>query len=181
MNTQTKPKRQRRKILQEGSLINNIMGNNSTLPKVGEGATRLWYTDRSCYDVVEVSECGRYVKLEELAAVADRSKNIEMGHQNWILNKTGVFIDVEWYRGAWRIVRHEVEFTKEFKEEANRNGADDFYGIYLCKHYPELSKEIYCDEPYPQKVVEGITRKKKVYDKVNLVFGTKDYYYDWDF
>jgi len=158
------------------------MGNNSTLPKVGEGATRMWYSDRTCYDVVEVSECGRYVKLEHLDAKYDKSKGEpQMGHQNWVFEKTGSFIDVEWFRGAWRIKSYEIVFTDEFKAEANRNGADDFYGIYLSKTNPELSKEIYNGEPYPQKVVEGITRMKKVYSKISIVFGCRNYYYDWSF
>lgn len=182
MNTTTKPKVQRRKINQAGSLINNMMGNNATLPKVGEGATRLWYTDRDCYDVVAVSECGRYVKMEYLDAKYDKSKGeAQMGHQNWVFEKTGQFIDLEWYRGAWRIVNEQVVFTKEFMQEAQTKGETDFYGLYLSKAYPELSQEIYNGEPYPQKVVEGITRKKKVYSKINIVFGVRNYYYDWSF
>jgi hypothetical protein len=182
MNTTTKPKVQRRKINQAGSLINNMMGNNATLPKVGEGATRLWYTDRDCYDVVEVSECGRYVKMEYLDAKHDKSKGEpQMGHQNWVFEKTGQFIDLEWYRGAWRIVNHQVVFTKEYMEEADKNGADQFYGIHLSKTNPKLAEQIYKGEPYPQEVVEGITRKKKVYSKINIVFGVRNYHYDWSF
>lgn len=39
-----------------GSLFNHLMGNNATLPEVGKGATILHWTDRSAYEVVEVSE-----------------------------------------------------------------------------------------------------------------------------
>ena len=39
-----------------GSLSNYLMGNNATLPEVGKGATILHWTDRSAYEVIEVSE-----------------------------------------------------------------------------------------------------------------------------
>jgi hypothetical protein len=182
MEKTIKPKVQRRKLNQAGNLMNHLMGNNATLPKVGEGATRLWYSDRTCYDVVEVSECGRYVKMEELDAKYDKSKGEpQMGHQDWVFEKTGYFTNLEWYRGAWKIVTHKVVFTKEFMEEADKNGADKFYGLYLSKTYPELSKEVYQDDCYPQKVVEGVTRMKKCYDKISILFGCRNYHYDWSF
>jgi hypothetical protein len=84
------------------------------------------------------------------------------------------------------VVTYQVVFTKEFEKEANENGADDFYGIYINKTHPELAKEIYRNvwgeqDCYPQNVVEGITRKKKCYNKINIVFGVRNYHYDWSF
>jgi hypothetical protein len=38
--------RQKTKVGVDGSLMNQLMGNNSTLPKVGEGATIMYYSDR---------------------------------------------------------------------------------------------------------------------------------------
>ena len=35
--------RQKTKVGVDGSLMNQLMGNNSTLPKVGEGATIMYY------------------------------------------------------------------------------------------------------------------------------------------
>ena len=43
-------KKQSRKVGVAGGFINQMMGNNSTTPKVGEGATILMYSDRESYD-----------------------------------------------------------------------------------------------------------------------------------
>jgi hypothetical protein len=174
-------KKQKMGYNETGSFFNHMMGNNSSIPKVGQGATRLYYTDREPYQVVDVSVCGKYAKLEEYEGVWDNTKEGGMGHQNWIYKPTGRFIDIVWYRGSWKIMGKEVVFTKEFMEEADKNGADKFYGIYLRNKYPEKADEIYQGEPYPQKVVEGITREKKVYNKINILFGKMEKYYHWEF
>ena len=49
-------KTQKRKVGVAGGFINQMMGNNSTLPVVGEGATILMYSDRHAYEVIEVSD-----------------------------------------------------------------------------------------------------------------------------
>ena len=48
--------KQSAKIGIAGSFINQMMSNNSTLPEVGKEATVMHYTDRSCYEVIEVSK-----------------------------------------------------------------------------------------------------------------------------
>ena len=47
-----------------GSLMNYLMGNNITVPVVGEGATVLGYTDRHAYEVIEVSPDFRSVTIQ---------------------------------------------------------------------------------------------------------------------
>lgn len=65
------------------------MSNNASLPVVGKGATQLHYSDRSCYEVIEVSKDGKTVILEYLEAKWDSTKQGGQGHQNWILEPTG--------------------------------------------------------------------------------------------
>jgi hypothetical protein len=67
MKTKTKFQ-QRAKVGVAGSFHNQLMSNNATLPEVGKGATELHYTDRTCYEVIEVSEDKMTVKLERLEA-----------------------------------------------------------------------------------------------------------------
>ena len=55
--------RQKTKVGVDGSLMNQLRGNNSTLPKVGEGATIMYYSDRSAYQVTWVSDCGTKCKI----------------------------------------------------------------------------------------------------------------------
>jgi len=46
--------KQNRKIGVAGGFINQMMGNNSSIPVVGKGCTILHYSDRSAYEVIEV-------------------------------------------------------------------------------------------------------------------------------
>lgn len=166
--------RQKAKVGVAGSFINQMMSNNATLPKVGEGATELHYTDRTCYEVIEVSDDYKTVKLERLEAKADPTKQNGEGHQNWILEPTGQFITVVWRHNAWRVKSNVVKFTKEFIEKADK------FSLSLCLT-EEQRKAVYGDDVHPRNVVEGITRAAVEYHKINLLFGVKDYYYDWSF
>lgn len=177
---ETTEKRQRSKVGVAGSFINQMMANNATLPKVGEGATQLHYSDRTCYEVVEVSEDGKTVKLESLNAVWDKTKPGGMGHQNWVFENTGRFSTVIWRNNAWRTKTRSIVFTKEMIDKAAENG---FYSpaAYVYKTDRELHEKIYKGDTWPQTVIEGITREKFEYPAIKLLFGVKDYYYDWSF
>lgn len=173
-------KTQVKKIGQQGSLINQIMGNNSTEPVVGEWATICHYTDRSVCKVVEVSEDGMSCKVEHYDATADKSvvaegKELPIGHQSWKFHSLGYTSTIVWRQGAWRIKTRSVEFTKEYKEKF-----PEVFSISktLSK---EMVEEIYQGRPWPQKVVEGITKEKFEYPKISILFGKCDYYYDWSF
>jgi hypothetical protein len=176
----TSVKKQTAKVGVSGSLINQMMSNNSTLPEVGKGATELHYSDRTCYEVVEVSSDGKTAKLEYLEAQWDKSKEGGQGHQNWILKPTGSFITVTWRNNAWRKIIKQVVFTKEFTEELNSKGIMSGAN-YLKANNPELFEEIYQGDVFPQKIVDGYTKEKTTYDKIRILFGVKDYYYDWFF
>lgn len=167
--------KQTSKVGVAGSFINQLMGNNSTVPEVGKGATQLFYSDRTCYEVVEVSEDKTMAKLEYLEAKADASKPLGMGHQNWILEPTGQFITVVWRRNKWCVKGSEVVFTKAF--------ADAHKGRFLSQCLtPEQKEIIYADGSfYPTGVIDGITKKKDTYNEIKLLFGVKDYRYDWEF
>lgn len=172
---ETVNRKQTKKISSSGSFMNMMMGNNSTLPVVGEGATKLLYSDRLPYQVVEVSEDFKRVKLEEYSAHADKSTDTQMGHQNWKLCGTGQFITVVWKWGAWREESEVIRFKNTYRD------------LYPDVHMLSTTltdvqrQEIYQGEPYPQRVVEGITEKKKEYNKISILFGRMEYYYDWTF
>jgi hypothetical protein len=79
--------------------------------------------------------------------------------------------------GGWKEVYHEVVFTDEWIEQANANGI-----FALFKSLTEEQQEaVYGGDIRPKNVVEGITRKKKGYSKINILFGACDYHYDWTF
>jgi hypothetical protein len=175
--TTTKQFQQRHKVGVAGSFINQMMSNNATLPEIGKGATKMHYTDRTCYEVVEVSDDKKTVKLERLEAVADPNFKNDIGHQNWILNPTGQFVTVVWRRDAWRIKSTVIRFTKKFVASAEAAG---HFAIARALT-PEQHAAVYGDDIRPRNVVDGITESAFEYSKINLLFGVKDYYYDWSF
>lgn len=162
-------KRQKAKVGVAGSFFNQLMSNNSSVPVVGKGATQMHYTDRSCYEVIEVSDDGKIVKMEALdAEFAGEAGTAQMGHQNWILKPTGRFTTVAWRHGAWRQKSQKVMFTEEYAKTLNGkfHGSEDY-------------KKCFVDGE--MVVVEGITELKTEWHKINILFGTKEYYYDWSF
>lgn len=175
---------QRAKVGVAGSFFNQLMSNNHSIPEVGKGATEMHYTDRSCFEVIEVSQDGKIVKLEALEAEWDKTKPGGQGHQNWILKPTGHYRTVQWRHNAWRVVVTEIEFTKEFEKEAEDKGGFS-RAKYLKDNYPEVYAKVYDPNsrkyPHPGAVVEGFTREVKRYHKINILFGQKNYYYDWEF
>ena len=168
--------RQRAKVGVAGSFNNQLMANNSTLPVVGKGATEMHYTDRSCYEVIEVSKDYKTVKLEELSARHDKSKEGGMGHQNWILEPTGRFIHVYWKYGAWRTKKVEVLYEDAYYEAYEKRKRE----IGHKEAYAEMIAPLF-DGNGNLKFVEGKTKQKTNWDKMKLLFGVKDYHYDWEF
>lgn len=170
---------QKAKVGVAGSFINQMMSNNDTIPKVGKGATKLHYTDRTCFEVIEVSADCKTARLEYLKAELDQSLGGGHGHQNWVLKPTGSFITVTWRQGAWRVVCKEVVFTDEFVKDCETKGIK-FIGRWM-RDNPELADKIYDGDVRPKNVVDGYTKEKTTYNKINIIFGIKDYYYDWSF
>lgn len=159
-----------------GSLQNSIMGNNSTLPVVGKGATIIRYTDRQVAEVISVTSDGKRAKLEYLEAKRDKTKEGGMGHQNWIFEPSGNFFEIVWKWNSWRVVIEYVDFTEEYKQKCENQNTT--YRKLLTE---ETFKEVYQNEVFPVRVVDGVTEKKIKYSKINILFGQKDYHYDWTF
>ena len=173
-------KKQRMKMPKGGSFQNWLMSNNSTLPKVGEYATIMSYTDRDVAIVREVSADGMQCVIEDCHTVAKRGQDgnyLPMGHQCWEHTPSGHKKTLRWYRGKWCIVGREIVFTEEFRKSID----SEFIGIHLHKNNPELLKQVYGDHHMPINVVPGVTREKKTYAPMRILFGACDYYYDWTF
>jgi hypothetical protein len=166
---------QRRKVGVAGSFINQMMGNNKTLPEVGKGATIMHYSDRDAAEVIEVSADFKTVKLESLTARYDnavhKNGHAPMGHQDWILEPTGHFFTVVWKWGGWKVESNVVRFTKAFNEQCEKTG---------YRLTDEQRKAIF-NEDGTKNVVEGMTERAKEYSKISILFGCKDYHYDWEF
>jgi len=164
---------QRHKVGVAGSFINQMMSNNNSLPVVGQGATEMHYTDRDCYEVVEVSADYKTVKLEALEA-KPRVIPSPIGHQDWVFEPTGSFCTIVWKWGSWKRKYKAIEFTKEFLATVPTMGA-------ARSLTDEQREQIYKGHPFPQVAVEGITKEVTKYSNIRIFFGSKDYYYDWSF
>lgn len=159
-----------------GSLFNYLMGNNATLPEVGKGATILHWTDRSAYEVIEVSENKMECTIQRYDP--ERVDGLGMSDsQDYKYEKlTEEKMHLVWRQGAWREKGSEIVFTKEFI------AAHPEHEWSLANALTEEQRsEIYQGEIYPQKAVAGITREKKVFPKVSIIFGVKREYYDYSF
>jgi len=174
MPTKTKKKVQRTPF-KGGSVHNYLMSNNATLPVVGKGATEMLYSDRRVYEVVKVSDDGKEVTLERLDTVADKTMPCEMGHQNWVHNPTGQFFTIVWRNGAWRNVVTQVIWDELFYA----NTMDKM--VHGSESYKQIMNECWDDKNDTLKVIPGKTRIKMSYPKINILFGVKNYYYDWEF
>lgn len=173
--TITTEKRQKHKVGVAGSFINQMMANNCSVPEVGKGATRLSYSDRHCYEVIEVSKDGKTAKLEALdAQFAGAPGTGDIGHQNWKLVPTGRYSTIVWRHNAWRFKVTRLVLTEQFVQNYN-----DAIGT---EKYPAIKAERDALFATGDLIFsEGKSEYKTEYNKVNILFGVKDYYYDWSF
>lgn len=147
-----------------GSLVNYLMGNNSSVPEVGKGATLLHYTDRSAFEVVSVSPDGKRVTLQGCKAIrVDTNGMSDAQEYRYELGDSQ--FDVVWRNGAWRREIVEVWYTDAALE----------------LHWDVLKS--LCIDPVTEKrkIVDGLTFIKKSYPKVNILFGVKQAYHDYSF
>lgn len=148
--------------IETASLVNHIMSGAKGEPKVGEGATILQWTDRQAYEVLEVSDNGKRAIIQKYRR--KRIDNNGMGEcQNYEYKELeGGKLELIYKWGSWRIKIKMVDFVKGYE------------------YKPEDAKELF-DENNLLKVVEGKTKLTTSYDKVNIVWGIKDEYFDYGF
>ena len=159
-----------------GDLFNYLMGNNATLPEVGKGATILHWTDRSAYEVIEVSENKMECTIQRYDPERVDGLGISDSQEYKYEKLTEEKMHLVWRQGAWRAKDSEIVFTKEFI------AAHPECKWCLAEALTEEQRqEIYRGKVWPQKVVQGITRERKTYTKVSIIFGVKREYYDFSF
>lgn len=147
-----------------GSLINHLMSANTTTPQVGKGATILGWTDRRAYEVLEVSEDAKRVKLETLNAI--RTDNLGMSDsQSYRYEPTGDVFDIVFRRGSWCTVGKIVMLTE----------------AALQMNPEERIKAIFPNGQTFPALIEGLTFEKVTYSKISIVFGAKNHYFDYSF
>ena len=140
---------------QTGSFMNFMMGNNSTLPEVGKGATMLHWTDRTAYQVIKVS--------------ADKKEAVIQAYSGYCADElTDIYETIVWRNGAWRRVSETIIWASDDKYEEWRK-------------LPEAERDKYFNGYGSLLLLEGITKVKREYPKVNIIWGVIDPYYDLSF
>ena len=176
-------KRQSRKVGVAGGFINQMMGNNTSTPKVGEGATILMYSDRSAYEVTEVSEDGNACVIRSMdtkfigASYGDERYEYSSNESNHTYN-------LEWNekKGQWGKVWNSIEIIKVLAKKLEKQygwGWTDFLPNGLKRE--DLLADDYNSEVenfYRYKLVEGVTKEYKNFEKVSIIFGIMEEYRD---
>ena len=154
---------------QTGSLMNHIMSGNSTTPKVGEGCTVLCWTDRHAYTVTFVSEDGLTCKIRRYNAVRTDYLSMSDSQQyDYQEVETNPEIELVYRNGSWRMVSYEIRLTKEWADKTfSEKAAAGVWGPDATESWPVL--------------VEGVTKKHRKTDKVSVIFGRREEYYDYSF
>ena len=141
-----------------GSLNNRIdEKRNSEEPKVGMGVTEYLWSDRHAYEITEVID-SKHFKMKRYDA-----KNVGkgFGDNNWelTLDENAPEYEMVFRCGSWYNV---IKYTKESIERCER---EDGYVLLDEKIY-NTAKE------------KGVAYK---YNKMNIVIGVADEYYDFEF
>lgn len=140
-----------------GSVNNLMLSRNKSQPEIGKGATVLSWTDRYEYEVMNISPNGKRVTLRKYDTKCEPfdgyTKSRELPevdiHDKYIVLKKNV-----WY---WEVPTVEyINYSTLTKEQ--RNSCWNEHGVLM--------------------VVEGFTKVKTKYNKVDIVFGILDGYYD---
>lgn len=156
-----------------GSFINLMMGNNASIPVVGEGATELLWTDRHTYKVIEFDEAKKMCKIQRYEP--ERIDNYGMSVYKY--EKLTEEVKTLVYRNrAWRQKCRSIRYRKDWMDKQPKGTY--FFAKNLT---PEQHQEIYGCEMHPQNVVEGITEEYFTFPKINIIFGVLDEYYDFSF
>ena len=160
--------RQKRKL--EGSFTNYLMGNNSSVPEVGKGATLLMYSDRYPYEVLEVSNDGKRCVIR---AMNHKAIGEGMGHQDWDITPDlcAPKHTLVYRNRAWRKECNMIVFN------------DDWYNSFATREELWDAQKLLnvWDDRGDLRLIDGVTKVKKSFDKVNILFGVAEYHYDWEF
>lgn len=154
-----------------GNVINRIE-EGRTVPEIKEGTdiTMYYWSDRTCYYVVEVEDQKR-IKVKEYNIVADHSKSLGMGHQEWLYFKTR---------------KEMADYMKQYFPETEYNIEEPEPETWVYRYGKWKQEVTYTEENYcTEKELKSLREKgyyKRYYDlSGNISFGVKSYYYDWEF
>jgi hypothetical protein len=185
-------KRQTRKVGVAGGFINQMMGNNTSEPVVGQGATLLSYSDRHAYETIWVSDDGLECKIRKMICTFVGSG---YGDERYTYESDpeGSTYHLRWNpkRNKWQKVFKVVKMMKARLKELQSK-----YGVWkwtdgLMPEFGVTIDDITYNEDDPQynpasayyqyKLIPGITREYEEKYDVSVIFGIMDEYRDPSF
>jgi hypothetical protein len=185
MKTQVQIKKQTRKVGVSGGFINQMMGNNSTTPVVGKGATILSYSDRHAYEVIEVSNDGNSCVIREMDATfvgsgyGDERYTYKSNPENHTKN-------LEWNskKQKWGEVYFTTEIIKSLAKAYDKKYGWGWYDILMEEKgltYDDIvdGERDGCDTKL--QVIDGLTKQYKNFNPISIIFGVMEKYQDPSF
>jgi len=174
-------KRQSRKVGVAGGFINQMMGNNSTLPVVGEGATILMYSDRHAYEVIEVNEDSSkcVIRAMNFKFIGDSYGDERYTYSSDVDGETAT---IEWSnkKQCWGSTGTSIEIQKSLRDKLVKE-----YGYGWSDYLPVSYDSLVDGEKngiYTKlKLVKGITKEYKNFHKTSIIFGVMEEYRDPSF
>lgn len=171
---------QRRKVGVAGSFQNQMMGNNRSIPVVGQGATELLYSDRHAYYVVEVSNGGKSCKIQRANYKYCGSGYGDESYEYNGVNESYSPIELVYRNGAWRKVVLEYVLDPEYIKdlEIRSEGKSYLRDLIFEDGNGDIWNEYSC---WPCKFKPGVTIIKKRFPKISILFGHISEYCDPSF
>jgi len=160
------------KLSQVGSFFNYLMSHNSSVPKVGKGATLLYYSDRHAYEVIEVDENKKKVVLQKYQPTPFfKEMTDSQSYEYKELTNQKLTLYYKW--GSWKYKFLKTVFTDEAKKKYGEMGPK------LHEAYKAAGGEyIGC---FVGTIIPGFTKQVTEWCTVNVLFGAKEEYYDFSF
>ena len=183
--------KQTRKIGVAGGFMNQLMGNNSTLPVVGEGATELMYSDRHAFEVIKVSDDSSECTIQRYKAKRadkDGMSDCQSYVYDELTEEKKILVWRKKKGGTWCEHVKEVRIIPKIRKYLDANSKEYFFGDQIKQVFgEEIYDKIYRtsdeDGTYHKgmAIVEGITKEYDNYHPISIIFGTKREYYDFSF
>lgn len=177
-------KKQTRKIGVAGGFINQMMGNNSTTPIVGEGATILMYSDREAYEVIEVSNDGMQCVIRKMdttfvgSVYGDEQYTYQSNPNNYTRT-------MEWSnkKQCWGKITHTIEIIKSLANKYQKQYGWGWFDILLQERGFEQDDIVsdYNGVHTQYKLIDGLTKQYKNFHKTSIIFGVMEQYRDPSF
>jgi hypothetical protein len=175
--------KQTRKVGVAGGFFNQLMGNNSSVPVVGKGATILMYSDRDAYQVTWVSDCGTkcHINPAIMKYTGTGYGDERYEYQGY---REDCYQEIVWHKGAWCQVENHIKYEPKFERMMNEKFHDKgkyWFGSNADDEAKAMGINNLFNEDCRLNLVAGITKMIKRYHKVSILFGSIDKYRDPSF